>query len=66
MIIDSGLANWINHIIEDVESVSHNEITLGGCQFLLDFWWVDLNLLSRLEWKWAGIIIFLFPTHEDS
>ena len=29
MIIDSGLANWINHIIEDVESVSHNEITLG-------------------------------------
>ena len=38
MIIDSGLANWINHIIEDVESVSHNEIKLGGCQFLLDFW----------------------------
>lgn len=36
MIIDSRLvnaairnANWINYIIEDVESVSHNEITLG-------------------------------------
>ena len=52
MIIDSGLANWINYIIEDVESVSHNEITLG-LSILVGFFMSWFEFTQSLGMKMA-------------